>query len=126
MYNVALVQNQSEMSHYGYADARPMLKEFGYNLDPNSGLYTAQNIDDLEADLDKYDAVYFASNALNDKNIRDVVLSESFKNSFTDFLKSGKGCLILHQLRMAQDDVTLSFLPDLLSGFKPKDRKKLH
>lgn len=45
MYRVALIQNQSEMSHYGYADARPLLQEFGYN----TFLYTAENIGKIAA-----------------------------------------------------------------------------
>jgi len=122
MFIVALVQNQSEMSHYGYADARPLLEEFGYQ----SVLYTAQNIDELATDLKrpKFDAVLFASNALNDKTIRDTVMSDVFKNSFRQFLGTGKGCLILHQLRMAQDSLPLKFLPESLSSIQPKVREQ--
>jgi hypothetical protein len=103
MYTIALIQNQSEMSHYGYADARPMLEDFGYQ----PILYTAQNIDDLGTDLArlKFDAIVFASNALNDKTIRENVRSNEFKKSFECFIKNGKGCLVLHQLRMAQDNI---------------------
>jgi hypothetical protein len=120
MFIIALVQNQSEMSHYGYADARPLLEEFGYQ----SVLYTAQNIEELVPDLKRprFDAILFASNALNDKTIRDTVMSEAFKNSFRQFLSTGKGCLILHQLRMAQDGLALKFLPEPLSSIQPKVR----
>jgi hypothetical protein len=108
------------MSHYGYADARPLLGEMGYHL----VLYTAQNIRELSADLKqgRFDAVFFASNALNDKTIRDVVMSAAFKEEFSNFLRSGKGCLVLHQLRLAQDNVNLSFLPGPLDLVQPKVR----
>lgn len=120
MYEVALIQNQSEMSHYSYADARSMLEEFGYQ----SVLYTAQNIDELDADLTrlKFDAIIFASNALNDKTIRENVMSDEFKSAFENFIKNGKACLILHQLRMAQDNLSLKFIPTPLSNIQPKVR----
>jgi hypothetical protein len=41
MYKIALIQNQSLMSHYGYHDARPLLQEFEYE----TYLYTAKNIE---------------------------------------------------------------------------------
>lgn len=122
MFTIALIQNQSEMSHYGYADARPLLDEFGYQ----SVLYTAQNIDELATDLKRlrFDGVLFASNALNDKTIRDTVMSDLFRNSFQQFLGTGKGCLILHQLRMAQDGLQFKFLPSSLSNIQAKVREQ--
>ena len=120
MYLVALVQNQSEMSHYGYADARPLIKEFGYQ----PILYTAQNIEGLAKDLsrEKFDAIFFASNALNDKTIRENVLSNRFTKAFRQFVEKGKGCLLLHQLRMAQQRIQLSFLPEPLNIVIPRIR----
>lgn len=120
MYNIALVQNQSEMSHYGYADARPLLDEFGYQFK----LYTARNIGELSNALcrGRFDAVVFASNALNDKTIRDTIASDEFKRDFSNFLRSGKGCLVLHQLRLAQTNSALSFLPNPLDIVKPQVR----
>ncbi len=122
MRSIALVQNESEMSHYGYADIRPFLKEMKYDL----VLYTAQNICDLTSDLSrqKYDAIIFASNALNDKTISEEVLSSKFKNAFITFLEGGKGCLILHQLGLAKTknktkNSTIKFLPSSLSSICP-------
>lgn len=82
MYTVALVQNQSEMAHYGYADARPLLTDLRYD----HVLYTADNIDDLRNALlrFRYDAVIFASNALNDKTIRAETEREGFRSTFRD------------------------------------------
>ncbi len=108
------------MSHYGYADARPMLVELGYA----PILYTAQNVESLSADLKrlKLHAVVFASNALNDKTIRDAIVSDASVKAFREFLAAGQGCLILHQLRLAQDKVALSFLPQPLDRATPMDR----
>lgn len=115
MFTVALIQNQSEMSHYGYADARSLIKHLRYSVK----LYTAQNIDRLAHELtdNRVDAVVFASNALNDKTIRETVSNPDFAKTFSNYLNSGKGCLILHQLRIAQLGITapdygeLNFLP---------------
>lgn len=112
MYSIALIQNQSEMAHYGYADARPMLKELGYSVE----LYTADNIEQLSFAFDRnlFDAVIFASNALNDKTILSEVNSSNFTSSFRNWLTSGrgKGCLVLLQLKLASSNVpNLQFLP---------------
>ncbi|WP_371194792.1 hypothetical protein [Glaciecola sp. SC05] len=123
MYSVALVQNQSEMAHYGYADARPMLKDLAYIVE----LYTADNIENLQLAFSRnsFDAVIFASNALNDKTILNEVSSESFKYSFNAWLSSGrgKGCLVLLQLKLASsENANLSFLPNQLSQVNAKVR----
>ena len=118
MYIVALIQNQSEMAHYGYADARPLLNELGYK----TVLYTADNIDDFLHDLSrkKFDAAIFASNALNDKTIRNTTNTESFCRVFEDSLADGLGLLCLHQLKLAQTTNShLSFLPLPLNQIKP-------
>jgi hypothetical protein len=122
MYTVALIQNQSEMSHYGYGDARPLLKEFGYHF----VLYTAQNIDDLAEELRraKFDAIIFATNALNDKTIRENVMSDDFMKSFDVFIKNRKGCLILHQIRMSEENILPEFLPKPLSDIQLIRRDK--
>ncbi|MDD2666636.1 MAG: hypothetical protein PHD13_04100 [Methanocellales archaeon] len=123
MWNIALVQNQSEMSHYGYADARPLIEELDYNV----VLYTAQNIDDLASNLNRqtFDAIIFASNALNDKTIREEIFTPEFMNAFSSFLEGGKGGLILHQLRLAQTkNTTLEFLPPPLKSVQPIERFK--
>ncbi|MCK4731506.1 MAG: hypothetical protein KAT65_03520 [Methanophagales archaeon] len=121
MWNIALVQNQSEMSHYGYADARPLIEELGYNV----VLYTAQNIDDLASNLQTFDAIIYASNAFNDKTIREEIFTPEFIATFSKFLEEGKGCLILHQLRLAQTkNTTLEFLPSPLKSVQPIERLK--
>jgi len=128
MYKVALIQNQSEMSHYGYADARPLLKEFGYI----TYLYTAENINELTHKVSslEFDAVIIGSNALNDKTIRSELQSTEFEEAFLNFSKEGKGCLILHQLRLAQfgfsgiEGSNIHFLPSKLNKVIPIAREK--
>lgn len=126
MYVIALIQNQSEMAHYGYADARPLLSELNYK----SILYTADNIDNLSHDLNRktFDAVIFASNALNDKIIRNTTMTESFRKILDKSLSEGLGLLILHQLKLAQiQDSNLAFLPstlnEILAVVRPKNEK---
>jgi hypothetical protein len=109
------------MSHYGYADARPLIEELGYNV----VLYTAQNIDDLASNLQTFDAIIYASNAFNDKTIREEIFTPEFIATFSKFLEEGKGCLILHQLRLAQTkNTTLEFLPSPLKSVQPIERLK--
>lgn len=110
MYRVALVQNQSEMAHYGYADAQPYLRDLGYDV----ALFTAHNIHLLRGNLATlFDAVVLASNSLNDKTIRSALRQEEAGGSLTDFLAAGGGLLSLHQLGMSTiQEEHFPFLPD--------------
>ncbi|MDO8281771.1 MAG: hypothetical protein Q7U10_03990 [Thermodesulfovibrionia bacterium] len=121
MYRVALVQNQSEMAHYGYADARPLLQELEYEV----SLYTADNIDSLAINLTRqcYSAIVLGSNALNDKTIRKEIYSDNFKKVFIDALNHGLGFISFHQLRISEiDNPTLSFLPKDIGKIKVAPR----
>ena len=62
MYSLGLVQNQSEMAHYGYADARAFIEELSYKVT----LFTAENIDTLASALSRgtVDALILGSNRL--------------------------------------------------------------
>jgi len=128
MFTIALIQNQSEMAHYSYADARPMVKELGYI----PVLYTADNIDSLGSSLSRnqFDAIIFASNALNDKTIRAEVESSEFAQAFHSWLKdrNGHGVLCFHQLRLAAEQTsnTKLFPPPLnkiIATVRPADEK---
>jgi hypothetical protein len=123
MYSIALIQNQSEMVHYGYADARPLIKELGYETE----LYTADNIDNLGAALtrNQYDAIILGSNALNDKTIKAEFEKSDFVVALDAWLQgnNGRGLLCLHQLRLAgEKDSTLRFLPKPLNKIAAKKR----
>lgn len=118
MYKIALIQNQSEMIRYNYADARPLLNFENYSYD----LYTGENIEELADNLRRgaYDSVIIGSNALNDQKIRESLISQ--KQSFETYLKGSYGLLILHQMRMSTVN-SYGFLPEQfdISGI---DRKK--
>lgn len=110
MYRVALVQNQSEMAHYGYADAQPLLRALGYEV----LLYTAHNISDLSGLLSsRFDALFLASNSLNDKTIRNALNETAVGTAVSDFLNQGGGLLSMHQLGMSSlKGEHFPFLPD--------------
>ena len=57
MYKVCLIQNQSEMVHYRFADLRLFLENHNINYD----LYTAENIETIISNFEKesYDAIIF-------------------------------------------------------------------
>ncbi len=121
MYRIALVQNQSEMAHYGYADARSLFAEFGYKVT----LYTAQNVSELSNALrpNRTDGLVLGSNALNDKTIRSYFEMEETAAVVHRFLECGGGLLSFHQLRVAgMENARLAFLPDPLSRVAPVAR----
>jgi len=125
MFRIALIQNESEMMRYSWADIRPMLQRLEYPFDG----FTGENIDDLYSglSLERYDAIIVASNACNDKTVRESL--ENHKTELETFLKTGKGILISHQIKMA-DFKFYDFLPDpfritainrIYSNEKPSD-----
>lgn len=129
MFKIALIQNQSEMSHYGYADARDFLSKFDkYEI----VLYTAQNINKLYIDINQgfVDSIIIASHAMNDITIYNALFSTEFSDSLLKLFEFGGGLLILHQLRLGEkalenyDDGKLLFLPEKLSNLTAIARKK--
>lgn len=121
MYAIALVQNQSEMAHYGYADARSLFADLGYGV----RLYTAQNVGQLSSVLahEAVDGLVLGSNALNDKTIRAYFEAQTTAEHIRAFLDRGGGLLSFHQLRLASmDGATLQFLPDRLGQARPVAR----
>lgn len=132
MRKIALVQNQSEMAHYAYADCRSVFREFGYQIE----LFTAQNIDTLPQalGLSRFDALVLGSNALNDQTIRAAVYQDDFAARLAQHLEAGNGLLILLQLRIAQQfekegsKGILSFLParsNVSLRPRPKEEKAI-
>ena len=132
MYKVALIQNQSEMSHYGYADARGFFEKTALVEKYKVELYTAQNINLLTTDIlqGRIDSIILASHATNDITIFGVVFSDEFKDALNKLLARGGGLLVLHQLRLGEkalvkaEDGRLSFLPDKLCTLTAMAREK--
>ncbi len=115
-YSIALVQNQSEMAHYGYADARPLLE--GYDVH----LLTGDNVDGLPGLLAKLqvDALVLGSNALNDRDILKALNSETFADCVGAYLDAGRGVLCLQQLGLAmRAGPSFECLPNPLNTLRP-------
>ena len=122
MYTIALVQNQSEMSHYACADARPLLGDYDYRL------FTGDDIADLAPALARRQvhAVILGSNALNDKDILATLCNTEFASVLTAFLQSGRGLLSMQQIGLAmRKGPTMGLLPSpydrLLPTVTPAD-----
>jgi hypothetical protein len=116
MYSIALVQNQSEMAHYGYADARPLLEGYQYRL------FTGDNVAELPTLLSRrqVDAVVLGSNALNDKVIMRTLCNPGFAGQLGDFMAAGRGFLCMHQMGLAmRKGPTLDVLPEPLGRVLP-------
>lgn len=121
MYRLALIQNQSEMAHYGYADAQPMLTDLGYS----PTLFTGHNLHLLPTPLkDHFDALVIASNAMNDRLVFEQLVDGPLRGDIESFLLAGGGVVCLHQLGLARLDrePKLPFLPDLLRSVAPTRR----
>jgi hypothetical protein len=119
VYSVALVQNQSEMSHYGYADTRPLLR--GYR----QTLFTGDDIQHLVPVLAdrKVDALVLATNALNDRNILRALCRPEFAAVLEGFLASGRGLLCMQQIGLAmRNGPTLDLLPEAFGRVRPRVR----
>lgn len=108
MYCIALIQNESEMMRYSWADVRPMIERIqGYRFDG----YTTENIEELFPKLSTtlYDAIIIASNACNDRIIRNSL--EKHSQEIDSFLQKGKGLLISFQMKKPEFE-HYEFLPD--------------
>lgn len=125
LYFIALIQNESEMMRYSWADVRPAIDNMGYSFDS----YTAENLALFFVELarKKYDAVIIAANACNDSNVLEGLKAN--KEIIEGYLKSGGGLLISFQMRLASYD-SYGFLPEeyeikainrIVHGESPKD-----
>jgi hypothetical protein len=115
-YSIALVQNQSEMAHYGYADARPLLDDYEVVL------FTGDNIRRLEGTLARreVDALVLGSNALNDREILAALCNDEFAEQLDAFMAAGHGFLCLQQLGVAmRKGPTLEVLPGGMGKLRP-------
>ena len=109
MFRLALVQNESEMLRYGWADIRPFLSTLEYGFDS----FTAENIEDLFIGIRRglYDCIIIATNACNDVNVLDRLIEN--KELISDFLAEDKGIFLSFQMRLTDRERT-GFLPDKL------------
>jgi len=107
MYKIALIQNDSEMLRYSWADTRPFLNRFDYK----TFLYTGENIRELFRNLQEFDALFVSTNACNDRKIYSELKDNKVK--IEDFLSNGKGLLITQQMKLSEiDGLKIDFVPD--------------
>lgn len=108
MRRVAIIQNESEMMRYGWADVRPSVERYGYYLDN----YTSENLSELFPRLAAgfYDALLIATNACSNLSILKM-LRERANAELKTFLCAGKGFLVSHQDKLA-DAESYGIFPD--------------
>lgn len=108
MFKVALIQNDSEMLRYSWADVSSLLEKFNYEIDN----YTIDNIDIFfNNKIHRYDSIIIASNAFNNPLLHNKFIEH--KELIIQFLESGKGMLISLQMKLADKD-SYAFLPSHL------------
>lgn len=125
MYRIALIQNESEMMRYSWADTRPMIESLSYQYDG----YTTENIEELFPKLttNRYDAIVIASNACNDRTVRQSL--DRHQADIESFLRLGKGLLVSFQMKMPNfpyyefvpEEFRVSAKSRLALGEHPKD-----
>ena len=108
MYRVALVQNESEMMRYGWADVRPSMQKFGYRIDA----FTGENVHSLFSGMDEnlYDALIISVNACSNHRILSA-LCEKRDTTIRNFLESGNGIYIGYQAKIGER-TSYGFLPE--------------
>ena len=89
MYRAALIQNESEMMRYGWADIRSMLTGISYEWVS----FTIDKIPELFAELKlgRYDGIIIATNACNDQNVRNILQEERNRKALFEFIERGGG-----------------------------------
>lgn len=109
-YVGAVIQNVSEMLRYGWADIRPILRQYGYYWYE----FTSSNIGELFPLLDsgKIDALVIATNACNDELILKAL--REHRREFESYLTVHNGGLLM----MFQKALTEKGNPEY--GFLPE------
>lgn len=89
MKSIAVIQNDSEMLRYSWADVTPMVRELPYK----KSYYTFTNIDIFWQSISNFDSVIIASNAFNNRKLLESFIYHSSK--FIDYIESGTGLFYL-------------------------------
>jgi hypothetical protein len=112
MKRIALIQNQTEMTHYGHADCRRYLEQ----LNRDYILFTADSIHALAGALTSGEiaCALIGTNALHDQVIREYLLSDQAAAALSAFLGSGRGLIVMMQYKAAYENYPFSFLPAAL------------
>ncbi|MEU8283073.1 hypothetical protein AB0C01_01785 [Micromonospora sp. NPDC048905] len=112
-YRVAVIQNESELMRYSYADARHLLSKADYEW-----LYfTSENIEALTSMLDQCDALIITTNSCN--NPRILAWLERSQAKISSFLRDrNRGLLIMFQMALADMRGSARPYPFLSSNYK--------
>lgn len=104
-YSLGIIQNQSELNQYSYADGYSLIGEICSEY--QTKVYTADNISELFRDgIDDFDGLVITTNACDDIKINKEL--EDNKAIIESFLDKGKGIFVLFQRK----PTSLAFLPD--------------
>jgi hypothetical protein len=109
-YRVAVIQNETELLRYSYADVRQLLSRENYDW----SYYTSENIGQLSATLQRYDAIVIATNACNNSRILGWLVDNSVE--LIDHLERNNAGLFVG-FQMALSDKRGNGLP---FGFLPE------
>ncbi len=97
-YRVAVIQNESELLRYSYADTRHLLTRAKYEW----SYYTSEDIQELGGSLERYDALIISTNACNSPRILEWLTHN--RSKIVNFLKrKEKGLLVLFQMALSDD-----------------------
>lgn len=125
MRSIAVIQNDSEMLRYSWADIAPMVESLPYV----KSYFTFTNIDSFWRNIRSFHSVIIASNAFNNRKLLESFRDHSGK--FIEYLESGTGLFVSLQMKMPSYD-SFGFLPSkyairsisrLKGGERPQDGK---
>ncbi len=111
MYRVAIIQNESEMMRYGWADLKPSLSNLPYSF----SYFTGENVGQLFPDLalTRFDSLVLATNACNDVRVYSSFAEPENKEILQAFLLAGGGMFISFQMKLTEEE-RLGILPQEL------------
>ncbi|MDR0789993.1 MAG: hypothetical protein LBO06_04270 [Bacteroidales bacterium] len=110
-YRIAIVQNEKELIQYDCADWHKYLDGEPLFVYYKCQFFNEHNIEDLFNDLseniDKFDAVFFATNSLNSQIIYDACILDKNKNLIENFISKNHGLYVGYSSRIKERN----FLP---------------
>ena len=119
-YRVAVVQNETELLRYSYADVRRLIRRQDYDWD----YYTAENIESLGLKLSTYDGIVVATNACNDTKILNWLTNNSSEIS-TRLAAGDFGLLVNFQMALSDRRLDTGPFPFLDERYTLTGHKRL-
>lgn len=114
MYDLAVICSVGELNAYEWGNIKIIADSKFSNKLYNITLYQQSNIEKCFAELrmGTFDGLVIATNASNDPSLYDLLRQE--KNLINNFIKSGKGLLVLLQYHLAANNQSIDlFCKDL-------------